>query len=117
MPEPTVAAGYVSGLLELAISKGACRELLVQRSHIDPADLEDQDNRIPFENYVALMRTGKELCSDPALALHFGEKFDLSELSIVGLIGRNAETMADAFAQFKRYSRLIMEVDFGTADR
>jgi AraC-like DNA-binding protein len=103
--------------MELAVSKGASQVILADRSGIDPADLQDQDNRIPFAKFVALMRAGKELCRDPALALHFGETFDISEMSIVGLIGRACETLADAFAQLNRYARLVAEVDLGTADR
>ena len=94
MPELTIAAGSARALLELAVSKGASRKVLAERSRIDPAQLQDPDNRIPFAKYVALMRAGKELCNDPALALHFGEAFDFAEISIVGLIGRASETMA-----------------------
>ena len=117
MREPSVAAGYARGLMELAVSRGASRQILAERSGIDVADLHDQDSRIPFARYVALMRAGKELCGDPALALHFGEAFDVEELSIVGLIGRACETLADAFAQLNRYARLVAEVDLGIADR
>jgi AraC-like DNA-binding protein len=111
MPEPSISAGFARALMELAVSKGASRRLLAKRSGIDPEDLQDQDHRIPFAKYVALMRAGKELSNDPALALHFGEAFDISELSIVGLIGQTCETFADAFAQLNRYERLIADVD------
>ena len=117
MHEPSIAAGYARALMELAVLKGASRALLAERAGIPLADLEDQDNRIAFKKYVALMRAGKEMCGDPALALHFGETYDISELSIVGLIGRACETLADAFAQLNRYSRLVAEVDLGTCDR
>src|ERR1039457_6937113 len=103
--------------MELAVSKGASRGALAERSLIDPAELQDPDNRIPFAKYVALMRAGKELCHDPALALRFGEAFDCAEISIVGLIGEACETLAEAFAQMNRYARLAVEVDLGTADR
>jgi len=108
---PTIAAGFARALMDLAVSKGADRSLLAERSHIDLADVRDQDNRIPMASYVALMHTGKVLCNDPALALHFGETFEVAELSIVGLIGQAAETMAEALAQLNRYSRLIADVD------
>jgi AraC-like DNA-binding protein len=117
MAEPTVAAGIARGLMQLAVSKGASQDLLAKRSGIDPEELVDQDNRIPLAKYVALMRAGKELAHDPALALHFGEAFDMAELSIVGLIGGASETTADALAQINRYARLVVEVDVGTADR
>ena len=111
MTEQTIAAGFARALLNLAVSKGAEPKLLLQRSGIDPADLADQDSRIPYGKYIALMRAGKELSGDTALALHFGEAFDISELSIVGLIGQSCDGGEEAFAQLGRYNRLIADVD------
>jgi AraC-like DNA-binding protein len=111
MRELTVGAGFVRGLMRLAVSKGASEHDLAQRAEINPQDLLDQDKRIPFRKYVALMRAAKLACSDPALGLHYGEAVDVSEISIVGLLGRASETMVDAFAQLKRYARLIVEVE------
>lgn len=108
---PTIAAGFVRGLMELAVAKGAARDELIRRSAIDPAQLGDADNRVPYAQYVALMRAGKELCNDPALALHFGEAFECAEMSIVGLIGRASENLAEGFAQLNRYARLASDVE------
>src|ERR1041385_7060666 len=113
MPELTVAAGLARGLIDVAVAKGASPEALLQRAGIAAAELEDQDNRIPFEKYVALMRTGKALCKDPALGLHFGELNDLARVSVVGLIGYASETMVEALAQLNRYGRLVIEFDGG----
>jgi Arabinose-binding domain of AraC transcription regulator, N-term len=87
MRELTVAASGVRALMELAVSKGASRRTLAERSGIDPAELADRDNRVPFSKYVALMKAGQALCSDPALALHFGEAVDMSEISIAHSVG------------------------------
>jgi len=108
---PTIAAGFARALMELAVSKGANAKELAERAGIDPQDLQDQDNRVAFAKYVALMRAGKELAHDPALALHFGEAFYIDELSIVGLIGAASQTVGEAFAQLNRYSRLIADID------
>jgi len=117
MPEPTVAAGFVRGLMELAVSKGASQKALAERSGIAQAELQDPDNRVPFAKYVALMRAGQELCNDPALALHFGE-WTYAEAAINCLVSGFAETGADAFALFNRYSRLNVEVEYaGGGDR
>jgi len=99
--------------MELAVSKGASRQELAERSRIDPAELQDRDNRIPFARYIALMRAGKELCNDPALALHFGEAVDLSEMTIVGQFASASGSMADDIAQLNRYAPLTLEVDGG----
>ena len=117
MSELSVAAGAARGVMDFAVSKGASRQALLERSGIDPRALEDQDNRIAFSKYVALTRAGKELSGDPALALHFGEAVELSEMSILALLGPASGTMIDAFTQFNRYARLAVEVDLGTPER
>lgn len=118
MAEPTIAASFARALIDLAVSKGASRKALAERSGIDPEDLHDPDNRIPFAKYAALMRAGKALADDPALALHFGEAFDMADLSILGLIGGACETPAEALAQVNRYGRLGADIDgAATADR
>jgi AraC-like DNA-binding protein len=104
--------------MEMAVSKGASPAVLAERSGIDPADLENQDHRIRFASYIALMRAGKELCNDPALALHFGEAFDVAEMSIVGPLGGACETMAEGIAMMNRYAGLAIELDGAeTTDR
>jgi len=114
--EPTIAAGYARALMALAVSKGASERALAERSGIEPATLEDQDARVPLARYLALMGAGKELCNDPALALHFGEAYEISELSIVGLIGNAATTFAESLAQLNRYHRLVADIDTGADD-
>jgi AraC-like DNA-binding protein len=114
---PTVGASYAKGLLDLAVSKGASRSRLLERSGIAPVELADEDNRIAMTKYVALMRAAKELTGDPALALRFGQ-LDFATISIVGLVAAASETMAEAFHQFNRYGRLAVEVEgIGSADR
>lgn len=117
MAELTVAAGLARGLLRFAAAKGANEAAMLNRAGIDPEALTDQDNRVPFESYVKLMRAGKELANDPALALHYGEMDDLAEISVVGLIGQASETFMDAMVQLNRYNGLVIEVDTGPASR
>jgi AraC-like DNA-binding protein len=113
MRELTVAAGLARGLIELAASKGADRQALASRAGIALAGLDDADTRVPLQNYIALMRAGKELAQDPALALHYGETNDMAEISVVGLIANASETVGEAFAQLNRYGRLVIEFDGG----
>lgn len=114
----TVSASVARALMEFAVSKGAGRAVLAERSRIDPADLEDPDERVPFGSYVALMRAGEDLCHDPALALHFGESTDPGELSIGALITGFSGSVAESLALMNRYSRLSMDVDCeGSGDR
>jgi AraC-like DNA-binding protein len=113
--ELTIATSGVRALLDLAVARGANRRALVERSRIDPKDLEDRDNRIPFSKYVALMKAGQELCNDPALALHFGETVDPREISFTHEIG--ASSLAEAFSIGNRYAPLSVEVGEENTDR
>ncbi len=118
MAEPTVSAGYARALVDLAVDRGAAAEALFQRADIDPLSLVDQDNRLPFARFKALMRAAKSLTGDPALALRFGEASLFSQMSIVGLISETSETLAEGLAQLNRYGRLVIEVaGLGDADR
>ena len=111
----SVAAGPVRGLIDFAVAKGVARSALLSASGIADGDLADQDARVPFAKYVALMRAAKALTGDPALALHFGEAVNMQAMSIVGLLGMSCETVAEGLAQMNRYGQLI--VDLGVAER
>ena len=111
MAEPTVSAGYVKALAEVAARKGADVAALLAEAGLAAADLADQDARLPFARFETLMRAAKRLTGDPAFALHFGATSQFTEMSIVGLIAHAAETMLDAFNQMNRYARLVVEVD------
>lgn len=106
---PTIAAGFARALLDFAVANGASRPVLLERSRIDPRDLADQNRRIALSSYRALMRAGKELCHDPALALHFGEAVSLHEMTIVAPICDASGTPADALARLNRLSRLLID--------
>lgn len=109
--ELTVSAGVIRGLLKYAVAHGADEQALFQEAGIAPADLEDWDNRLPVSKERALTLAAKRLCRDPAFGLHYGEAVNLSEVSVVGLIGYASETMIDAFVQLNRYAQLVVEVD------
>lgn len=62
-------------------------------------------------SYIALVRAAKELSGDAAIALHYGEEVDLSEVSIAGLIMNASADMREAFTQMNRFGRLAVEVE------
>ena len=113
MAKPTVAAGYPRALMDFAVSRGANRQTLVERSQIRPDDLKEQDNRIPLANYMALLEAGIELCNEPALSLLFGEAVKMQDISIVGLIGQAFKSVESGRRQMNRYARLALDDDDG----
>jgi hypothetical protein len=111
MPNPTIAACYPKALLDFAVSRGADRQMLIDRSHICVDDLKDQDNRIPLAHYMALLNAGIELCNEPALSLLFGEAVRMQDISLVGLIGVAFENVESVRQQVNRYAPLTLDAD------
>ena len=111
MAELTVGAGLARGLMKFAIARGADPAALSARSGITSADVGDQDHRVPISSYIALMRAAKDLSGDAAIALHYGDEVDLSEVSIAGLIMNASADMREAFVQMNRFGRLAVEVE------
>lgn len=117
MPGLTLAAPFARALADLAVAKGADRQALLDQAGIDAGLLEDREARLPFDSYVRLMRAAKAATGDPALALHFGEAVDITELSLVALLSQACETPMEAFAQMNRFGRLDVEVSADDRDR
>jgi AraC-like DNA-binding protein len=113
--EATIAAGFPKALLVFAVSRGADRQTLLERSNIVSSDLADPDAHIPLSRYIALFRSAIELCGDPALALHFGESVRMQDISIVGLVCEVAETTAEVGRQLNRYASLMIDEGPGKA--
>ena len=98
MSDRTVAAIAARALMDFAVSKGCSLSVLTARSGMTLRELRDNDNRVPFAGYVALMRAGKELCDDPAFALHFGESAEGSEATLACMMGLFSPTIAESLA-------------------
>lgn len=113
MPNPTIAAGYPKAFLEFAVSRGADRATLLERSHLSLDELKDPERRISLSTYMALMQAGIELCNEPALALLFGEAVRLQDISIVGFLGDTVSDIASGSAMMNRYARLALDPDDG----
>jgi AraC-like DNA-binding protein len=116
MAELTIEAGIARGLFKYAVSRGAPAEALTELSGITLEGLDDPDARVPITSYMALMRGAKQVTGDPALALHYAEHVDFSEISIVGLLTLSSATMGEALEQMNRYGRLAVEF-VGDGDR
>lgn len=117
MSESTVSAGFIGALLDFAAAKGGARDAMLRDAALDAAALADQDTRVPFTRYVALMHAAKSQTGDTALALHFGELVQVARVSIVGMIGQASETMLEAFEQLNRYVPLIVDIPTAGPDR
>ena len=114
----SVVAAAVTALLDFAVSKGAPRGMLMDRARLAEDLLEDPDGRVPLTCYVDLMKAGQELAGDPALALHFGEAVDVSDIAIGCVAAGMSATFVEGFSAMNRYARLGVDIETsGGGDR
>ncbi len=116
MPEPSVAAGLMDAVFEFAVSKGADRQALADAARFKPGQAAP-DDRLPYDAYVSMFRCAKRLTGDPALALRFGEEVDMSQFSVVGLLGPPPGSAGEVIDYFNRYARLLIDVPGQSVDR
>jgi AraC-like DNA-binding protein len=109
LQEPTITAGYPKALLMFAVSRGADRATLLDRSQIASADLADPESRVPLSRYMALIAAAAEATHDKAVALHFGEAVRMQDITLVGLVCEVAETPAEVLQQLNRYASLLVD--------
>jgi AraC-like DNA-binding protein len=118
MPQPTIAAGFVSALLDYTERRGASRAQLLTASGLMTSDLSDQDARVPVAAYQALIAAGMQATGDTALLLRHTLESKLESMSVVGQIVHASQSLAHAIEQLNRYLRLMAEVDIaGARDR
>ena len=111
MKRTTVSAGLTRSILDFAVEKGADRASLLSAAGLETAPLDNQDARVPFAAYLALIRAAKQAIGDPALPLNHAVDTRLDRMTVVGLIVQSSASMPDAMKQLNRYARLMIEVD------
>jgi AraC-like DNA-binding protein len=109
MMDATVSAGVASALLDLAAAKGADAAMLTRNAGIEPGALGDPDGRVPMASYVRLMRAAKTAVQDPALGLHFGEAYEMRDISVVGVAAAPAGNISGGLGPLNRFARLAVE--------
>ena len=102
MAHATISAGYPRALLDFAVSAGADRAALLKASGLCEENLNEQDNRVPVDRYVALFTAAADLTATPSFALRFGEAVRMQDISIVGLICEACETTMDVGRELNR---------------
>jgi AraC-like DNA-binding protein len=116
MREPTVAAGMMDALFAFAVSKGAGRRELAKLAGFEPGE-KAPDDRLSYDSYVTLFRAAKRLTGDGALALRFGEEVEMSNFSVVGLLGPPPGSPGEVVDYFNRYARLLIDCPGQPPDR
>lgn len=101
--EYTILVRSVRKIADAAAARGVSAEELYGAVGLDPALLEDPDNRIPFAQFVALYEAGAALTGDDAFGLHVGETSTPELFDVLGYVIINSPTLGEALNRLVRY--------------
>ena len=99
----TIQASAVRKIINFAARYDVSAESLYQAVKLDPAVLDNPDERIPFAQLVSLYEQAALLTGDQAFGMHLGESIDPRVFDVLGYAAINSATVGEAFARVARY--------------
>lgn len=105
----TVSVRVARGLVEVAETLGVPRVELLRAAQLEPAILDAADGRVLRSDLWRLSELALELTADPALGLHWGERYSDSTFTPVAHLMAHAGTLREAFALLTRFHPLLTD--------
>jgi len=104
---PTIVAGLVARAIHTAASCGVDRDALLAELGIDPAALEDRDNRLPVETFARVWNLMSARLPDRVLALDWITSWKITDAGVLGYVVLQLQTVGEAMQAATRYAHLV----------
>ena len=105
----TVSVRVARGLVEVAETHGVPRAELLHAAELEPQILERDDARILLAELSRLCELAVERTGDPALALHWAERYSDSTFTPIAHLMAHAASLRDAFELLTKYYPLLTD--------
>jgi len=106
---PSIGSSSVLALLSLLENYGFSQARVSKISGIDLSYLEQQDSRLPLDQYQTLWKTALALTNNPSLGLELGQILNTSKIGLVGHVVFNCETLAEGLSEYIRLFSIVNE--------
>jgi len=106
---PSIGSSSVLALVSLLDNYGFSQDRVAKISGIDLSHLEQQDSRLPLDQYQVLWKTALALTNNPALGLELGQILNTSKIGLVGHVVFNSHTMAEGLDEYIRLFSIVNE--------
>jgi AraC-like DNA-binding protein len=104
---PSIVAGLFARVLEVGVTCGLDRKQLLGELGVDPAVLEDRDNRLPVETFARLWQVVATRCPDRILALEWLRAWKITDAGLMGYLLSHLRTVREAAETMGRYGHLV----------
>ena len=103
----SVHLAYVGSLFDYLASQGQDVKALLATAGLRPEQLQDKEQTIPTQTYLALWQRAVELTGDDYLGLHVGEVIRPGKYGVLGYAMMSCETLGEALLRQRRYQDLV----------
>ncbi|MBA56026.1 MAG: AraC family transcriptional regulator [Pseudomonadales bacterium] len=108
-------AHYIKQLLRVAIKVGADADQLLADADLNPAELEDDDNRVDLTYLMRLGRGAIRQTGRPDIGIQLGLNSQISDMGYVGLAAMTASNLGEALQTIVKYEHLNGQCYRGTS--
>jgi AraC-like DNA-binding protein len=99
----TISVKAVGKLAAAVAASGVAPRELYAAVSLDPAVLEDPDNRIPYAQFVEMYEQAARLTRDEAFGLHLSERVSPKVFDVLSYVLLNSATLGEAIRRVVRY--------------
>ena len=104
---PSIGSSSVLALVSLLDNYGFSQDRVAKISGINLSHLEQQDSRLPLDQYQTLWKTALALTKNPALGLELGKILNTSKIGLVGHVVFNSKTLAEGLDEYIRLFSIV----------
>ncbi|GAB3325804.1 AraC family transcriptional regulator [Larkinella ripae] len=105
----TLSAGSFNLILFAAQQKGADPVWLCKTVGVDPAALQNPDERVPIRKVQALWREVIAVTADPYLSLRIGEMINPTAVGVLAYVMMHCPTLGRALEKLCQYQEIVCE--------
>lgn len=104
---PQTAISMVFPIVKTIARRGLSVEQFLKETGLDPALLQNAEQRISTTELEQLLIKAAEYTNDPYFGLHQGEMTEIADLGILGYVMMHSGTLAGALDAYRRYNIIL----------
>jgi len=106
---PSIGSSSVLALVSLLGHYGFTQERVSNISGVNISSLDEQDSRLPLDDYQKLWKTALSITQNPALGLELGQVLNTSKIGLVGHVVFNSQNMGEGLKEYIRLFSIVNE--------
>jgi AraC-like DNA-binding protein len=106
---PSISARAAIGLLAFIEELGVDAELLLRKTQLARAQVEDAGSLLPLHRFVHLLELAAHVSGDDCFGAHFAARYPLHQTGLAGYVTINASTIGDGCRALARYYGVLAD--------